>query len=52
MDAGIIGGPDGPTVIFISSDAGSYITAAIVLICIALIIFAILKIRKRKRKAG
>lgn len=51
MDVGIIGGADGPTTVYISSDPSSFVIAAVVLIFIAVAVIAILKIRKRKRKA-
>lgn len=50
MDIGIIGGADGPTTIFVSSDTGSYQTAIKIIVSIAVIGAIIWTIRKGKRK--
>ncbi len=49
MDIGIIGGADGPTVVFISG-VSPFSIAAIVIALIAVIGVIIWSIRKRKRK--
>ena len=48
---GIIGGADGPTVIFISGDATALITGAVVVLCVAVaaIAFGVKCWRHRKK---
>lgn len=48
MNIGIIGGADGPTTIFLSSDISWYVIAFIAIICIAVVGIIICTIRKKK----
>jgi Na+-transporting methylmalonyl-CoA/oxaloacetate decarboxylase beta subunit len=48
MDIGIIGGADGPTTIFLSSDTKSYTIIAVVVLCTVVLGAFILMRNKRK----
>ncbi len=50
MDIGIIGGADGPTTIFLSSDTNPYTIIAVVVLCIVVLGVIIWMINKRKNK--
>lgn len=48
MDIGIIGGADGPTTIFLSSDTKSYTIIAVVVLCIIVLgVFIWIKNRRK-----
>lgn len=50
MNIGIIGGADGPTILFLSSDISWYAVTIITIICVAVVGIIICSIRKRKNK--
>lgn len=47
MDIGVIGGSDGPTTIFVSSNISPYTIVAVVILCIVAVGLIIWKVRKR-----
>ncbi|NLE24502.1 MAG: sodium ion-translocating decarboxylase subunit beta [Clostridiaceae bacterium] len=49
MDIGIIGGADGPTTIFVSSDTNLFTIIAVVIVCI--VVLGIIIWMKNKRKS-
>ena len=50
MDIDVIGGADGPTVIFVASGTSPYAIATIVILCIAVVGIIVWQVRKRKSK--
>lgn len=48
MDIGIIGGTDGPTKIYVSSNINTYTNVAIIILCIAILGVIIWRVSKRK----
>jgi Na+-transporting methylmalonyl-CoA/oxaloacetate decarboxylase beta subunit len=50
MDIGIIGGSDGPTAIFVSSNPIQYVIISIIIICMIVVGLIVLKKGSIKRK--
>lgn len=50
MDIGIIGGADGPTTIFVSSDTNLFTIIAVVIVCIVVLGVFTWIIKKKKLK--
>jgi Na+-transporting methylmalonyl-CoA/oxaloacetate decarboxylase beta subunit len=50
MDISIIGGSDGPTVIYITSGSTKYVIVLLIVVCIAVVGLIMLKKKKDKAK--